>query len=68
MKNNEAGITIGELKKQLSFYDDDDELFMGGLTFYRLKRRGEKVVQLEFNEQIYRNSTGELIIEEFKNE
>lgn len=64
--NNNSGITVGELKKQLGYYADEDELYMGGLTFYRLKRRGENLVQLEFNEVVYKDSNGTLIINNWK--
>lgn len=43
--------TIGQLKRQLQAFDDDDELiFQGDLSFNRLKSRGEGLVQLEFCE------------------
>lgn len=40
-----AGITVGELRRQLETYPSDAELFFGGLRFSRLKSRGERVVQ-----------------------
>lgn len=48
-------ITIGELIDHLSTFNKNDELTFGNddqLTFYRTKKRGEKVVQIEFNEVI----------------
>jgi len=39
-----AGITVGELIEQLRRFDEKDELFMGGLSFYRLKKRDDKLV------------------------
>lgn len=59
-----AGVTVGELREQLEGYSEDAELYMGGLQFYRLKRRGEKLVQLEFNQQVYRDEDGEIVVEE----
>jgi hypothetical protein len=56
-----AGITVGELRRQLEIYPADAELFFGGLRFYRLKSRGDKLVQLEFSEQVYRDKDGTLI-------
>jgi hypothetical protein len=57
--DNDAGITIGELKVHLSSYNDDDMLYMGGLLFNRLKRRGDKAVHIEFD--IYqKGENGEL--------
>jgi hypothetical protein len=54
-----AGITVGELIDRLSAFGRDRELYMGGLEFYRLKDRGD-VVQLEFNQQVYRDRNGKL--------
>lgn len=56
-----AGITVGELRRQLEIYPEDAELFFGGLTFHRLKLRGEKLVSMEFNEEVYRQHDGTLI-------
>lgn len=44
-------LTVGELKRQLSSFDDNTELsFPGDLTFYRLKRWSDNEVVFEFNE------------------
>ncbi len=43
--------TVGELRACLSVYNDDFELkFDGGLSFYRIKTRGQNIAVLEFNE------------------
>lgn len=49
-------MTAGELKDRLEGYPNDHEIIFGdnALTFYRLKKRGSKLVQLEFNESVYR--------------
>lgn len=55
---SEYETTVGELRRALSGYPDDYELCFGphpGLTFYRAKQRGDKLVQLEFNELDYRD-------------
>lgn len=50
-------ITVGELKHELRFYSDDTEIDFGStlagtpLVFYRVKTRGEKLVQIELNEE-----------------
>lgn len=59
-----AGITVGDLVEQLRKFDSDCELTMGGLQFYRLKLRGEKLLQVEFAQQVYRDSKGKLIAED----
>lgn len=49
-------ITVGDLREQLSGYSDDTEITFGctldavPLIFYRVKTRGEKLVQIELNE------------------
>lgn len=49
-------ITVGELRDQLNHYSDDTEISFGctvaavPLVFYRVKTRGEKLVQIELNE------------------
>ncbi|MDB4890269.1 MAG: hypothetical protein JWL61_2124 [Gemmatimonadetes bacterium] len=59
-----AGITVGDLVRQLSGFPQDAELYMGGLHFYRLKNRSDHLVQLEFQEQVYRDSSGQLFAED----
>lgn len=58
-----AGITAGELAEQLKGYADH-ELYIGGLEFFRLKVRGPKLLAIEFNQQVYRDSKGKLIAED----
>lgn len=58
-------ITVGELRMHLSGYSDDYILDFNGLTFYRLKQRGEKLVQVEFNETVYKGKSGRIVIEQY---
>ncbi len=52
-------LTIGELKEMLREWPDDLEVvFAGGLDFYRLKLRGENLVQFEFSQNVWRDSEG----------
>lgn len=59
-----AGITVGELIMHLQSYHTSDHLYMGGLRFNRLKRRGEDLVQLEFEQQAYRDDAGDIVVDE----
>ena len=45
-------ITVGELRLHLKVFNDDYELYFGNgnLHFYRTKLRGDKLVQIEFDE------------------
>jgi len=47
-------ITIAQLIQDLEIFDKDSILVFGDdeLSFYRTKRRGNKLVQIEFNEII----------------
>lgn len=57
-------LTVGEFKKMLEAYDDGDELSFSGLDFYRLKRRGDDLVQVEFNQHVHKDSkTGKAVID-----
>jgi hypothetical protein len=60
---HEFGLTVGEFKDMLSKFEDDAKLIAGGLTFYRLKIRGENLVQIEFNQVVYVDNTGKVCIE-----
>lgn len=45
--------TVGDLRGQLKFLDDDVKLsFCGGLTFYRLKHWSDNEFVVEFNEPV----------------
>jgi hypothetical protein len=51
------------LKQMLEIYPDDYELDFSGLEFYRLKQRGPELLQVEFNELVYRDGTGRVVVE-----
>jgi hypothetical protein len=51
--------TVGVFKELLKGWPDDYVLtFSGVLDFYRLKSRGPKLVEVEFNQTVYRDSSG----------
>jgi hypothetical protein len=46
-------MTVGEFRKRLADLEADDwELGFNGLTFQRLKKRDEKLINIEFEESI----------------
>ncbi|HRQ71786.1 MAG TPA: hypothetical protein PLU35_02030 [Phycisphaerales bacterium] len=52
-------ITVSQLRKELENWPDDFEVqFAGGLEFYRFKVRGERLVQIEFNQSVYKDRNG----------
>lgn len=59
------GITVKSLIEDLKNYDPDLEICFGdrALDFYRLKDRGG-CLQVEFSQQVYRDETGKIIVEE----
>jgi hypothetical protein len=56
--NNYPTITVGQLRRELSNLPDDCEIIFSGLTYSRLKVRGENLVQMEFDEPVYRTEDG----------
>lgn len=53
MKSDESSITVGELMDQLKHYPRNTKIrFQGPLSFYRLKRRADDLIQVEFNEPV----------------
>ncbi|WP_417446318.1 hypothetical protein [Kangiella sp.] len=57
-------ITVGEMKEMLQGWPEDMELYFNGLDFYRLKQRGEKLLQVEFNQLVYEEKeTGKVVID-----
>lgn len=43
-------ITVKELISQLRLHDADAEVYFQGLSFYRVKSRGETICAIEFRE------------------
>ncbi len=54
--------TVGDMKRELAVFDDDYEIDFSGLDFYRLKQRGDKLVQVEFNQPVYRTPEGKVVV------
>jgi len=58
--NNCPTITVGQLRDALKHYPDDFEIGFSGLTYYRIKQRGDRLLQLEFNEAVSRTDDGKV--------
>jgi hypothetical protein len=56
-------ITVGRLRRELQEYDDDTELSFGGLEFQRVKSRGNNLAQIEFNQLVYLDSSGRVVVQ-----
>jgi hypothetical protein len=52
--DDESSITVGELLEALKGEPKETKIrFQGGLSLYRLKRRGDDLIQIEFNELVF---------------
>ena len=63
-------ITVRRLIEDLSRMTPDDEVVFGcrdGLSFYQVKNR-KGYVQIEFEETVYRDDSGELVISDHRRE
>lgn len=56
-------LTVGDLVEQLKNFPKDTEISFSGLDFYRLKMRGPKLLQFEFDQSVYRDSSGKVVVE-----
>ena len=56
-------ITVGELRAALIPWDDNDLISFGGLSFYRVKGRGDHLAQVEFNELVYLDGAGRVVVQ-----
>ncbi len=66
-------IPLKELLMRLKPYIDTDdvnnyEVSFSGLTFYRPTLRSDSVIQIEFEETVYRNSQDRVVVENHKEE
>jgi hypothetical protein len=58
-------IKVGWLRQCLNVYPDDFDLSFGGLEFYRVKTRGENIAMVEFNQGVYLDTDGQVVIQSF---
>lgn len=63
MTHEPPTITVGELREQLSQWKDEDRISFSGLTFYRIKGRGESLAQVEFNQPVYLDERGRVVVQ-----
>lgn len=58
-------ITVNELIEKLKLFQGDKNVHFGGLNFYRIKDRGSEV-QIEFDENVYVDMNGKIIVDDHK--
>ena len=56
-------IPISQLLQELSGLPADCEISFSGLTFYRVKQRGEKLAQIEFAQQVFLDEQGRVVVQ-----
>ena len=57
-------VELDTFLKEFEIYREKGyKLTFSGLTYNRLKQRGEKLLQIEFNEQVYRDSSNNVVVE-----
>ncbi|HEM6844616.1 TPA: hypothetical protein U2I45_001226 [Providencia rettgeri] len=61
---NDHTIDLETLLRQLAGYPKDTRISFGGLDFYRIKKRGDKLIQIEFNQSVYRTDKDVLVVED----
>lgn len=60
----EPTIDLDSFLKELEIYKGKGyELTFSGLTYYRPKQRAQKLLQIEFNETVYLDSKGCVVVE-----
>ena len=57
-------VDLDSFLKELEIYKGKGyQLSFSGLTYYRPKQRADKLVQIEFNETVYLDSKGRVVVE-----
>ncbi len=57
-------IELGELLDQLKDLPRDTRVSFSGLDFYRVKKRGDNLIQIEFSQSVYRTSEDVLVVQD----
>lgn len=63
MPKQEPMITVGDMIDYLKLYDRNMNLDFSTLDFYRLKQRSPDIIQVEFNQTVYRDEQGRVVVE-----
>lgn len=63
MKKYEPRITVGELIEALQAHDPAKLVDFSTLDYYRLKSRSPTVVQVEFDQMVYRDDKGNVAVD-----
>lgn len=57
-------MTVEELKRQIMDLPNEAHIYFGcySLEFYRIKKRGDNLYQIEFNQPVYDDENGNISI------
>lgn len=61
--DNTPTITVGELLDKLENFDRNTEVSFSGLKFETIKWQSDKCIQIQFHEQVYRDASGKVWVE-----
>lgn len=56
-------ITVGQLRQELAGLADECEVSFSGLTFYRVKMRGDNLAQVEFAQPVFLDEQGHVVVQ-----
>ena len=56
-------ITVGDLLSHLAELPESAEISFSGLRFYRVKQRAENLYQIEFEQTVYLNESGRVVVQ-----
>ena len=57
-------IDLGTLLRQLEGLPHDTRVYFGGLDFHRINPQGPNLIQIEFNQSVYRTDEDLLVVED----
>lgn len=60
--SNYPTITLARLRQELNGLPDETNISFSGLSFYRIRPAGEGCVQVEFNEPVYLDPDGRVVV------
>ncbi len=63
MEKEVPTITKKQLLEALESYPDDFRISFGGLQFYRAKLYGNDLIHIEFNQTVYLDDDGRVIVQ-----
>ncbi|CFQ69880.1 Uncharacterised protein [Yersinia enterocolitica] len=57
-------IDLGTLLERFKGYPPETRVYFGGLDYYRVKEQAPNLLQIEFNQSVYRTDKDLLVVED----